>query len=337
MACLKCNSDWVTAMGKNCVSCPHCCKQTKCKERKAGRWVDNLVARICVWCRKSFTPESVHKRTTKVCSPQCKKQHRKHWAKKYQRKYKKEGATQRQLHGKPMPPCKRCGKAVQHRRDNYCGRKCFFQDRRDGSIHWDRTGQELGELQKRRAQGLLMPSAVMDKAIQQAVRQNLNAVLNLHEQLNKWRPCLHCGGPLKDHATDRTMFCSIPCAAAYEHKIQCGVCGKQCFKRGIQGGRGMCDACKRIAHKANRRKGYRRKLTQICTRDGWRCQLCSCRLLKTWNLDAKGVPLSRCRTIDHILPRADGGTDDNWNLQACCYKCNCRKGRRHKGQLRFAM
>ena len=324
-------------MGKNCVSCPHCCKQTRCRERKAGRWADNLVARICAWCRKSFTPESVHKRTAKVCSPQCKKQHRKHWAKGHRQKYSKEGATQRQMHGKPMQPCKRCGKPVRDRRREYCGRECYQTDKKEGAIEWDMTGQQLGDIRKRRAQGLRMPSEVMYAAIQDAMNRHDKNVAELWQGLHAWRPCLHCGGPLKDHATDRTMFCSIPCAAAYEHKIQCGVCGKQCFKRGIQGGRGMCDACKRIADKANRRKGYRRKLTQICTRDGWRCQLCSCRLLKTWNLDAEGVPLSRCRTIDHILPRADGGTDDNWNLQASCYKCNCKKGRRHKGQLRFAM
>lgn len=336
MACLKCGSDWVTATGKNCASCPHCCKLAKCRERKSGRWIDVISPRQCIRCNSDFTPSSIQRNHATIC-PKCKASHRKEWRKQWTANYRKHGATNQQLHGRPMPRCCRCSKKCADRRHTHCSRHCYNADRKEGLIEWDMTGQQLGNLQKRRAQGLAMPSEVMYAAIQQAMRRHCDGILNLHKQLNAWRPCLHCGGPLKDHATKRTMFCSIPCAAAFEHQIKCRLCGEQCVKRGMQGGRGMCMACKRIADKANSRKGYRRKLTKICRRDGWRCQLCSCRLLKTWKLDSQGVPHPRCRTLDHILPRAEGGTDHDWNLQACCFKCNYEKGKKHRGQLRFAM
>jgi 5-methylcytosine-specific restriction endonuclease McrA len=29
--------------------------------------------------------------------------------------------------------------------------------------------------------------------------------------------------------------------------------------------------------------------------------------------------------VDHIRPRADGGTDEEWNLQTLCFRCHSRK------------
>lgn len=33
-------------------------------------------------------------------------------------------------------------------------------------------------------------------------------------------------------------------------------------------------------------------------------------------------------TVDHLVPRALGGTDDQWNLVSACHRCNSRKGNR---------
>lgn len=33
-------------------------------------------------------------------------------------------------------------------------------------------------------------------------------------------------------------------------------------------------------------------------------------------------------TVDHIVPKSKGGTEDSWNLVACCKSCNFRKGNR---------
>jgi 5-methylcytosine-specific restriction endonuclease McrA len=52
----------------------------------------------------------------------------------------------------------------------------------------------------------------------------------------------------------------------------------------------------------------------IFTRDGYRCVYCG----------ATHLPL----TIDHVIPRVRGGTDDWDNLVCCCTKCNNAKGDR---------
>jgi HNH endonuclease len=52
---------------------------------------------------------------------------------------------------------------------------------------------------------------------------------------------------------------------------------------------------------------------RIFDRDGWRCVSCGS---------------SEDLTIDHIRPRARGGTNEESNLQTLCRPCNCRKGAR---------
>lgn len=309
-ACVYCHRDWQA----KCPKARYC--STRCQYLASGR----RVIMSCKQCSDDFECKAMEMRAGRqFCSKACMLNARRRQSK----------------------PCIHCGsrfifkpkKDPSKGKGLYCSKQCAGAARRSGK----RKGRWKEAQELRACRAKIKPSQRMCAAIKSAISKQIQAISSLRDAVRDYRPCLHCGGSLKAHATNRTVFCSIPCSAAYEHKIKCRVCGKQCVKRGVQGGRGMCTECKRIAKKANKRQGYRRKLTKICTRDGWRCQLCSCRLLKTWNLDAEGVPLSRCRTIDHILPRADGGTDDDWNLQACCYKCNCKKGSKHRGQLRFAM
>lgn len=59
------------------------------------------------------------------------------------------------------------------------------------------------------------------------------------------------------------------------------------------------------------REQYATRKAQLIERDGKRCRHC-------------GTP--RNLTIDHILPRARGGSGDLSNLQLLCRHCNERKG-----------
>ena len=34
------------------------------------------------------------------------------------------------------------------------------------------------------------------------------------------------------------------------------------------------------------------------------------------------IPSHEVATIDHVLPKKLGGTDDDWNLRCCCNRCN---------------
>ena len=112
MACQGCGSDWVTggnvlrpcANGKDCTSCPHCCRLSRCKERKRGRWHGEK--------GQPFLP-SVFKKKRKTF-----KKNSKH--------------------------CAHCSKELTYAQIKYCNRKCFNDARKCGKQSWDRTSQLEG-------------------------------------------------------------------------------------------------------------------------------------------------------------------------------------------------
>ena len=352
MSCLKCNSEWVTATGKNCASCPYCCKLARCRARKEGRWSEGCKPRECVECGKTFVPE-ITRQNASACSPECKKKHRKKWARKNMKEYRKGIRKCVQVHGVAMPLCVNCGiNEVQSKRHHHCGRECFQESKRKGLIEWDRTGQQLGYIRKCRAQGLLMPSQSMHAEIKEAMRRTFQSIAGLYALLNNYRPCLNCGGPPKEHATEHTRFCSIKCSAEYEWECPCSSCGTVFSKRGVHGGsKALCIACKakaRRKHRKYRNIASRAKKHGVATercvreslleRDGWQCQLCGVSLLRKWTYHNRTlVPHPRNATLDHIIAMACGGADAPWNIQACCFSCNCKKSASNKGQLRLRL
>ena len=63
----------------------------------------------------------------------------------------------------------------------------------------------------------------------------------------------------------------------------------------------------------------------IYARDGNRCQYCG-----------KRFPTSEL-SLDHIVPRSQGGTSDWTNVVCCCVTCNVRKGGRTPEQARIKL
>jgi hypothetical protein len=111
----------------------------------------------------------------------------------------------------------------------------------------------------------------------------------------------------------------------------CGYCGKT-FMAGTW--RRYCSPCVVLAKKEeNRRKNGRRRglrpseddraahLKAVADRDGWRCHLC--RLKVDFRLVCPD-PMSP--SIDHLIPVADGGTEDAANLRLAHFGCNSRRG-----------
>ena len=60
---------------------------------------------------------------------------------------------------------------------------------------------------------------------------------------------------------------------------------------------------------------WRRLRARILLRDGYTCQSCQ-RVFLEHHLD-----------VDHIIPKADGGTDDPANLRTLCRPCHVKRGR----------
>lgn len=101
---------------------------------------------------------------------------------------------------------------------------------------------------------------------------------------------------------------------------------KPCTKPGCKAyatKRGRCDLHQRPAWEgkgsgASRGYGYawQRKRDRILKRDGYVCQ------------DQRACNgLTRADEVDHIVPKAQGGTDSPDNLQAICRTCHAEKTR----------
>jgi 5-methylcytosine-specific restriction endonuclease McrA len=74
-----------------------------------------------------------------------------------------------------------------------------------------------------------------------------------------------------------------------------------------------------------RRQTAANNRARIYLRDKYRCQYCG---------DSKAASEL---TLDHILPRAQGGVSTPENLVAACVKCNQRKGNRTPEQARMPL
>lgn len=151
-------------------------------------------------------------------------------------------------------------------------------------------------------------------------------------------PCGVCG--ISFSSPSGAMLCSAACRAerkrqsdrAYNQRRRrrwncpgCGLC--------LTGQRQKCDACRDTAERERKRRGKRKRralkrgvthepytLTEIATRDRYRCGLCRKRVAMK-----QVVPHPKAPTIDHILPIAAGGDDTRANVQLAHFECNWKK------------
>ena len=107
-------------------------------------------------------------------------------------------------------------------------------------------------------------------------------------------PCQMCGQEFK-RREQSTKFCGYVCAGMYNKPKQ--------DKEALEGFR-ISDAARQA----------------IYDRDQWKCQLCRKIVGKT-----RKNPHPRSPSLDHIIPRSLGGTDDPANLQLAHLRCNIIK------------
>lgn len=65
-------------------------------------------------------------------------------------------------------------------------------------------------------------------------------------------------------------------------------------------------------------RAWRRVRLLVLERDGWRCQLPADH--------GDGLCLAWASHVDHVTPRAAGGTDEPANLRAACARHNLARG-----------
>jgi len=61
----------------------------------------------------------------------------------------------------------------------------------------------------------------------------------------------------------------------------------------------------------SRRKRFTLAEMKVLDRDGYKCHYCG---------------ETECLTIDHVVPRSKGGTNEQSNLLTACHGCNASKG-----------
>lgn len=66
------------------------------------------------------------------------------------------------------------------------------------------------------------------------------------------------------------------------------------------------------------------KREAIYARDGWTCWACGHKVARAPSLKA-GAP-GRLATLDHVIPRPAGGSNDERNLATMCSDCNTDRG-----------
>lgn len=215
--------------------------------------------------------------------------------------------------------CQCCGKTFRARKDRttYCSRECAWADN----------------------MGLRMPRGIMPVWV---------------------RVCGICG----KHVSGREIYCSdecrkeLRCRKERERAEQdyvaptytCKECGQEFSPEYGSKKRSFCsDKCshkyakRECAHTLNQRA--RKVLSSIYEnwrdhyqpinrgrvfkRDGYRCQLCGCKVKRTKTYHPQQA------TIDHIVPLSLGGAHTYANVQTCCQECNSAKGATIAGQMRM--
>lgn len=140
--------------------------------------------------------------------------------------------------------------------------------------------------------------------------------------------CLVCG----EMCPPGRLTCSKVCARDARTRVRaCTDCGAQTSRHPVSFGV-FCEGCSLHRRRARqrrsdtRRRGVRKPknratIPMLGERDKWICHLCKKRVdrLKRW-------PDPRSASVDHLVPVAEGGSDEPDNLALSHLRCNVRRG-----------
>ena len=156
--------------------------------------------------------------------------------------------------------------------------------------------------------------------------------------------CAVCGKPMQRHRTSAPQGVAKHRACAPQHGAsgyrrgcRCATC-KSGQSRRANAWMAEFKAAHGISYASWWRKRYRlevgawpypgrgsdwiskRKRLALYERDGWACYICNAKLSADTPINTPLEP-----TLDHVLPRSRGGSDEPENLRTCCRSCNVRK------------
>lgn len=349
MACMKCGSAWVTRKGKDKVSCPECCKQQRCRERKQGR-LPCEEEKACERCGVTFTASGANAIAKSRYCAACVGPAREEYLENRKAKIKSgewEVKPRRNLKGRK---CLRCGEALNNNQSKYCGNDCYNAAKKEGIQSWDRTGQ-LESIWHRGGRWACAPSRKPIKEMRCNMQAFLRKVAAAYVRVSAKMPkCLQCG---KECNRNSSEFCCVECSRKYREPLPCRMCGSNVLS--VRNRPGTCSSCqqesRRVAARRYKRiygRNHRKRaryhgvryepvsVKMVYDRDSYTCQICSKKCLSKAMIrktTGKIHPLSP--SIDHIVPMSHGGNHVESNLQTACFRCNTLKGSKGGGQLRL--
>ncbi len=304
MACHGCGSDGLTRRGKNCVSCPWCCKVKRCQERKRGRWD-----------RPKGEPfrKSTHK------APR--------------RKTQRIGDS-----------CVNCGSTLRRTQRKYCCSACFYEARKSGRQEWNRSRQIEGCYHRggKWNNSISKKWVEQTRKCWDWVREAAGLFDKMQVAHQSQRPCDTCGtlcdppsrfcsrACAKSWRGTRECKCGRPAHNARAHgRVSCVTCKRE--SRRIE--KRLYGSYRRRCRTYGGHFNKDVKPTDVFVRDGWRCHIC---LRRTHKLYRATDELSA--TVDHHpIPLSKGGDHDWHNVRCACRRCNELKGNRWNGQRRLAL
>lgn len=258
----------------------------------------------CEQCCAEFVPSKYNPKQ-RFCTPQC----RKTW--EHTHAYSGEAV------------CQQCGKTFRPKRrerNKYCGHACYHEAQKEAKCRgimpvWVKVCPVCGV----HVDG--PHKYCSDECVKEKERQRA-----LARDMEKYDPptytCKECGQSFEpEYGNKRRVFCSDECARTYGNKMNP-------FKGTVnQRARKML---RNLFGKQWRQHYQPINRGRVFNRDGYRCQLCGCKVKRTKTYHPQQA------TIDHIVPLSLGGGHSYENVQTCCQECNWKKGASVEGQMRMA-
>lgn len=326
MACRKCGSSWVTKQGRDCASCPRCCKLQRCKARKQGR-IASAITKDCKACGKQFNASGPSVDMSRFCGVECRKSSRREYIRK-RRSAIRSGAWPpvRKLQHRRLNACVSCGGSLSKGQEKYCCKACFFDARKSGVQSWDRAAIDKAARSRPRNMSGLRSWMLRAHRIPQGMHAMFASAqkpdgesefMAFLSRIPARFSCKACSNP-----------CCLPLASS-----ECLRCRKKAANRKSAkrvGGKNDRQRCRKAGVRYD--PSVRRRL--IFEMDDYTCHVCKRKTLSVFTKVGRRVH-PRSPTVDHHpYPLSVGVMGHEWgNVRCACWECNTLKGAEWSGQL----